>query len=299
MFFVTPISALLYILNSSGMLPIFSSSLLYQEVEFGTSTFYRDFQTIPVWLVPIAVISFQSLLTKEIPIPKYVIYICSLILPVAVLFTFTRSLLMTVLMQIFIIVFMYYSFSKKLSVSKLIRNTVFFVMVLLLAFVFIQKVFENQYLYFAERLSNAAEQGTDEQNVAVRLAYLDEASLIVKEENLLTGAGFNRSFYERMNRVGAWIADSTIPYHLLHTGCLGVLLIYSILLYFIRKGIQFYILSKDWLVLYLCSFFIGIFISSLIMGGGMLIGSVWTLMNFALFTTIRHNLWKKPQPTGH
>lgn len=48
MFYVTPVSAILYILNSSGTYTIFNSDYIYQEIDGSNGTFFRDFCTIPI-----------------------------------------------------------------------------------------------------------------------------------------------------------------------------------------------------------------------------------------------------------
>jgi hypothetical protein len=156
----------------------------------------------------------------------------------------------------------------------------------------IKKVFPNQSAYFEDRLVTAKEEGKNEGNVNVRLEYVSEASKIVNENSTVVGAGMNSKYYVRMGAIGAWVADSTIPYFLVHTGWIGVMWIFLIVLIFFLDSFILYWKTRDWLVGYLCGNFLVIFISALIMGSETLTGSVWTLVNFALYTVIKYNRWK-------
>lgn len=288
LFYVTPISAMIYVLNSSLIIQVYDPSLIYMEVDFGTETFLRDFRTIPLWLVPILVLAILSMLTPTIKIPRNVIILNIVVLPVALLFTFTRSLLFIVVIQV---VFLFLLNSLKLS-GKLIGNVILFAAFLGVSFLVIQKVFPSQSAYFEDRLLSAKKEGKSEGNVNIRVEYLTEASRIVNENSTFVGAGMNRKYYVRMNAIGAWIADSTIPYFLVHTGWIGVLWIFLIVLVFFLDSFFLYWKTRDWLVGYLCAFFLAMFISSLIMGSETLTGSAWTLVNFALYTVTKYNRWK-------
>jgi len=288
MFYVTPISSMIYVLNSSRIIQVYDPSLIFLEVDFGTETFLRDFRTIPLWLIPVLVLAILSMLTPTFKIPKNVIILNIVVLPVALLFTFTRSLLFIVLIQV---AFLFLLNSLKLS-GRLIGNVILFAAFLGVSFMVIQKVFPNQSAYFEDRLLSAKQEGKGEQNVNVRLEYVNEASRIVNENSTFVGAGMNRKYYLRMGAIGAWIADSTIPYFLVHTGWIGVLWIFLIVLVFLLDSFFLYWKTRDWLIGYLCAYFLAIFISSLIMGSETLTGSAWTLANFALYTVIKYNRWK-------
>ncbi|MEJ7768092.1 MAG: hypothetical protein WKF89_09790 [Chitinophagaceae bacterium] len=288
MFYVTPISTIIYILNSSRIVHFFDETLIFQEVDFGMESFLRDFRTIPLWLIPILVLSIQSLLTSTINLSKKVVILNILILPVGVLFTFTRSLLFIVLMQVIFLLVLY---GYRLN-AKLIGNVILFVAFLSISFFAIQTVFPNQSSYFGDRLLSAKKEGKSEQNVNIRIEYVNEASKIVNQASPFIGAGMNRKSYPRMNAVGAWIADSTIPYFLVHTGWIGVLLIFGIVFVFFVDSFFLFMRTRDWLVGYLSAYFLSLFISSLIMGGEALTGNLWTLLNFSLYSVIKFNRWK-------
>lgn len=287
MFYVTPISTVIYILNSSKIINFYDPSLVYLEVDYGTESFLRDFRTIPLWLIPVLVLSILSLLTPTIKIPKYVVILNILILPVGILFTFTRSVLFVVIIQMGFLMIMYgYRFS-----GKIIRNLVLFVGFISISLIVIQKVFPGQANYFSDRLLSAKKEGKSEENVNIRLEYVKEASKVVNFTNPFLGAGMNRKYYMRMNAIGAWIADSTIPVFLMHTGWIGVLMIFGIVLVFFVDSFITFIKTKDWLTCYLSAYFLALLISSQIMGET-LNGNVWTLMNFALYSVIKFNRWK-------
>jgi hypothetical protein len=287
MFYVTPISTIIYILNSSKIITFYDPSLIYVEVDYGMQSFLRDFRTIPLWLIPVLVLSILSLLTPTFKVPKYLVILNIMILPVGVLFTFTRSILFVVIIQMAFLMIM---FGYKLS-GKIIRNLVLFVGFISISLIVIQKVFPGQANYFSDRLLSAKKEGKSEENVNIRLEYFKETSKIVNFTNPFFGAGMNRKYYMRMNAIGAWIADSTIPVFLMHTGWIGVLTIFGIVLVFFVDSFITFTKTKDWLTCYLSAYFLALLISSQIMGET-LTGNVWTLMNFALYSVIKFNRWK-------
>lgn len=293
MFYVTPVSALIYILNSSKIITVFDPSLVYLEVDYGAETFIRDFRTIPIWLIPVLVMSVQSVISKNLPVPSPLAIANIVILPIALLFTFTRSLLFIVLMQ-FAFLLLLYSFQLG---GRVIRNFVVFFLFACVSVMVIHKAFPSQAGYFEERLLAVKNEGGAEQNVTIRIDYVNETRTIVNQTNPLIGAGMNRNYYSRMDSIGAWIADSTIPYFLMHTGWIGVLLLFGIVLIFFIDSFFLFLKTKDWLVGYLSSFFLALLVSSLIMGGDTLMGSVWSLVNFALYTIIKLEAWRKPAPS--
>jgi len=293
LFYVTPISTILYILNSARIVQFFDPSLIYLEVDFGNESFLRDFRTIPLFLIPILVIAVQSMVTQTINIPRKLVIFNIMILPVGILFTFTRSMLFAVVLQL---AFVFILYGYKLS-AKLVGNVIMFAVVLSLTFLVIQRIFPNQASYFSERLVSTKEQGRDEQNVNIRLEYLNQASIVVNQNSAFTGAGMNRKYYPRMNAIGAWIADSTIPYFLVHTGWIGVLWIFLIVLVFFLDSFFLFLKTRDWLVGYLCAFFLNLFVTSLIMGGEALTGSLWVMVNFALYTVVKFNRFKVVEVT--
>ncbi len=292
MCYVTPVSTIVYILNSSRIITVFDESLIFQEVDYGTESFLRDFRTIPLWLIPIIILSILSLITPTFKIPRKVVIANILLLPIGLLFTFTRSYLIIVVIQLAFLLFLYsYKFS-----GKLIMNLILLVGFISLTLLVVQKVFPSQTNYFSERLLSAKTEGKSEYNVNIRMEYLAEASKIVNATNPWLGAGMDRKYYQRMDAIGAWGADSTIPLFLLHTGWIGVLLIFGIVFLFWVDSTIVFFKTKDWLIGYLSAFFLALFISSMIMGET-LVGNAWTLMNFSLYTVIRFNRWKaEPEP---
>lgn len=290
-FYVTPVSTILYILNSSGKVHLFDATLIYESVDFGSSSFLRDFRTIPIWLIPILVLSILSLITDTIKIRRSVVLLNIMILPIGLLFTFTRSLLLIVFMQS---VFLFFLFSFNIN-FKLIRNIALFLIFLSLSFFTISVLYPGPMGYFTQRLTAAKTEGKSEQNVDVRVQYYTEVNKIINSVNPFIGAGVDRKHYQQMDAVGAWIADSTIPYFLMHTGWIGVLLLFGIVFFFFLDSFFLFLKTKDWLTAYLSGYFLTMFLSSLIMGGEVLTGGAWTLMNFALYTVVKFKRWKQPQ----
>ncbi len=287
MFYVTPVSTIIYILNSSKIITFFDDSLIFAEVDFGTESFLRDFRTIPLWLIPIIVLSILSLITPTIKIPRKLVIANIILLPVGLLFTFTRSYLIVVVIEVALLLLLYgYKFS-----GKLIMNLILLVGFMSVTLIVIQKVFPSQTNYFSERLLSAKTEGKSEYNVNIRMEYLNEATKIVNATNPWLGEGMDRKYYQQMDAIGAWAADSTIPLFLLHTGWIGVLMIFGIVFIFFVDSLVNFFKTKDWLTGYLSAYFLATLISSLIMGETLL-GNVWTLMNFSLYTVVKFNKWK-------
>jgi hypothetical protein len=294
LFYVTPVSAVLYILNSSGKISIFDKELIYMEIEGQSGVFFRDFATIPTQLVPLFVISFLSLITPTFKLPKWLIMVNMVVLPVAVLFTFTRSILLGIGIQLVVLIVLYsYGNSKKMFRQLF----TFFAIILLFVptFFVAQNFYPEAIGYFTERLTDAAVEKENDENVDIRLAYLEKVIEITKETSVFIGAGLNRQYYPQMNAIGAWTADSTIPLILYHTGWIGVVLLYAILLFFIVDSVLYFKKTNDWMVAFISSSIITSTFSSLLMGGAVFTGTVWTFMYLALYSTIRLNTWKKPK----
>lgn len=178
-FFITPISAILYILNSSNIIAIFPRELVYVEVEMDTTNSLRDFATIPLYLIPVIVMCFQALLMPIFKLPKYLLVLNLIVLPIALLFTFTRSLLIMVVMQLIIIVILN-------CVNKGITGfrqagifTILFVLFAVPVYLSAQKIFPAQLEYFAGRFVNVSKEGTNEQNVDIRLSYIEDRKSVV------------------------------------------------------------------------------------------------------------------------
>lgn len=291
--YVTPISAALYILNSSGTFSIFSKENVYQEIEGDSGSFIRDFATIPNQLNPVLILSVLSLITPIIKIPKWLVYVNLVVLPIAILFTFTRSRLVTCIIQLLILIALY-SYFNRTNIMRRIASFVFILVVISIPTYFIaQKFYPAAIEYFSTRLLSAAEEKAADENVSIRAEYFNKAMEITNETSLMIGAGFNRKYYHDLEAVGAWIADSTLPFLMYHTGWLGIILLYLILLFFIIDSFYFFKQKNDWLVAYLASGFVSLFMFSLLMGGGAFTGSIWTFMNFGLYSAIRLNSWRK------
>jgi hypothetical protein len=293
LFFITPISAILYILNSSNTLSIFPKELVYSEVETDSAYFFRDFSTIPLFLIPVLVMTTQSLLMPIFKVPKGLLLINIIVLPMALMFTFTRSLIITVVLQLVIMLILNGLKKGVKGIKQFVVFVLLFAIFLIPVFLVAKKTFPNQVVYLTSRFTNVSSEGVKEQNVNIRVEYLKAAIQITNYTSPLYGAGMTKEFYPQLNSIGAWMADSTLPNLLYHTGWLGVAFIYITLIFFSFDTVIFYFKTGDWLAAYLASSFITLIISSLIMGGQELHGSVWSFMNLALYTVIKFNLWKK------
>jgi hypothetical protein len=79
-----------------------------------------------------------------------------------------------------------------------------------------------------------------------------------------------------------------------HTGWIGVLMLFGTVFIFFVDSFLTFIKTKDWLTGYLSAYFLALLISSQIMGEA-LTGNAWTLMNFALYSVIKIGRWKPSQ----
>jgi hypothetical protein len=105
-------------------------------------------------------------------------------------------------------------------------------------------------------------------------------------KSLWIGNGLNKELESEMGELGAWSADSTIPFLLIFTGIIGVIIFYWNHLYFVFLCIRqnFYGINSLAIAL-----FTGVFVSfftSLIMGGNAW-GSPIFYLEFALILFIK------------
>lgn len=234
---ITGICSVLYVLNSSKLLPIYYQEDLYKKIEFGNGDFYRDFKTIPYFGHFLFLLGVASLLLKDKSFNKYAIRFILITYPFVLLFSFTRSSLLIVFAEVLLIYFCVIFYTKK----PILKTTVFSIVGgLILFFGVLQPRFENELNYFGSRLESVNKEGVSEGNVNIRIIYHAKAIDIIKRNNaLLIGDGLNRKHQRVMNDLGAWEADSTIPFLLIYSGFFGVLIYYSINLLFLRRAIKY------------------------------------------------------------
>lgn len=263
---VNIVGSVLYVLNSSKVFSIFNTEMLYREVEYENGIFVRDFSTIPIFSNLLFIVSFASIVLKEENrFNRSAIFLTLGTYPFVLLYTFTRSLLVSTLMELLIVVFVLLMYRPSIIIkSKLIP--------VLLAgiclFTIITFVFKNEFGYFNERVEGAVEEGANDQNLDIRIQYHQRAWEILKRENLLVfGGGINKHFEDEMGKVGAYMADSTIPYILITTGVVGVLVFYILCFWFVVKAFFAFKMKKDAFILALFSIFCFSIIASFIMGG--------------------------------
>ena len=132
----------------------------------------------------------------------------------------------------------------------------------------LQSAFHDEYFYFSKRMGSAASKGRYEGNVITRIAYHLKANEILKKNNaILFGDGLNKKHEPMMDAIGAWTADSTIPFFLVYTGYVGVIFYYFIGWRILRRII--YRLKKYFnpLSVALFAFILVSLLSSLLNGG--------------------------------
>jgi len=217
-FIVNAIQSVLYVLNSSTLLPLFDQSFLYLEVESGSATFYRDFNTIPIFSGLLFIYGLTSILLDEHIFNRKAVYSTLATYPFVILFTFTRSVLLSISIQLIIILVILIRYRpttllKPYVVALIVGGAI--------VFVSLKSTFINEFDFFNQRMAGVIEEGKDESNVDIRIQYHLKAWDIMEYENsLIFGDGLNKRLNSKMDDLGALVADSTIPYLLISTGIL-------------------------------------------------------------------------------
>ncbi len=259
------IISVLYVLNSSKALAIFDTSLQYLNVDGYKTEFLRDFLTIPLFSNLLFIYAFTSLLIRKSILNKKLIYLTAITYPFVLLYTFTRSLIGMTLIEMGIVLIILILFkSKQVLSSKFIIITLTSIMF----FFIIKSVLSNEFKYFESRIESASDYGKDDENVEVRLLYHQEAYKILTEDaNIFMGVGFNKRYEKQMSNVGAWAADSTIPFILLYTGLIGTLLFFYFHWYYMKLLMKNYFLNFNSLAISLFALLTTSAILALFMGG--------------------------------
>ena len=273
-------------------LHIFDESLLYREIETATGmdSFIRDFSTIPMFSEILFIYGFISLVLDEEIYNKKAIYLSLATYPFVMLFTFTRSILFSVGLQV-IIVFLILI---RLKPSKIIRPYLiaFFIGAMLLIG-FTKSNFSNEYKYFTERVEGAFSERQEEENVNIRIQYHEKAlEILTKNNTIWFGNGLNKKIESEMGDIGAWSADSTIPFLLIYSGIIGVIIFYSMQFYFLFRCMSNSFNGINSLSITLFSILIVDLFTSLIMGGNSW-GNPLIYLKFSLITYIDYLSRKK------
>lgn len=265
LFYATGVLSVLYVLNSSKILPLYNTAGLFREVQEGNETFFRDFNTIPYFGNLLFVLGFSETLMKSNIFNKKGIYLVLVTYPFVLLFSFTRSLLLVTILQLCIITFV---IALKHPQKVFSNSLLYIVLGGFASFLVIQAIFQTQVSYFSERLNNAKREGLNEGNVAIRIAYhLTAADIVTRNNSFLLGEGLNKKNDDRMNVIGAWAADSTIPFWLIYTGIIGVLLFYYLSFYFMIYAYKQFSRTLNSVSLSLFTLTAFAAFASLIMGG--------------------------------
>lgn len=289
LFIVNIIQSILYVLNSSGIFSVFDQTLIYSQLEEVSTGFMRDFNTIPIFSNLLFVYAFVEILNDKSKISKKIIYATLATYPLVILYTFTRSMLFITIMEIVFVFGVYAIYSPR----KMLKPQLLLIVIGgIVLFSVIQTVFVNEFGYFNERMSGLSQGGLQEENVDVRIRYHEKAwELLSKENSLLTGYALNKRLEPQMTNVGAWAADSTIPFLLLYTGIIGVLIYYWNQFYFLFLSMRNKFHQLDTLSVALFAVILSGIIASIIMGGQSW-GNPLIFFNFSLLVYLHYS---KPQ----
>jgi len=290
LFVATGILSVFYVINSAKIFPIFYQENLYLEIDVGQVSFYRDFNTIPYFSHLLFILAFSLTFFKSKDFNRIAISFILVTYPFVLLYTFTRSFLATTIIECTIIILILVIKRP----SRFFKTSTFLIALsCLLIFWIVSTKFARQLDYFKQRVESVKSGGTQEENVQIRVAYHLKAFEILDENHcLLLGGGINKKYEPEMARIGAWTADSTIPFFLIYTGIIGGLFYYFVGLYFIFRTIsclkkQFNPFSLALLAIMLSSLF-----SSLLMGGYSW-GDPFVFFPFVLVVTIENLIDKE------
>jgi hypothetical protein len=290
LFVATGILSIFYVINSANIFPIFYQGNLYEAIDMGQVSFYRDFSTMPYFSHLLFILAFSLTVFKSKDCNRLAVSFVLVTYPFVLLYKFTRSLLAATVIECAIIILTLVIKSP----GRIFRTSTIIIAVACLSiFWIVQAKFKSQLSYFTQRVESAKNEGANDENVNIRLAYHLKAYEIVNENHcLLFGGGINKKYEPEMARIGAWIADSTIPFFLIYTGLIGVVFYYFIGFYFLFRTIffirnQFNPFSLALLALMLSSLF-----SSLLMGGYSW-GDPFIFFPFVLVITIENLITKE------
>lgn len=289
LFIATGILSVLYVINSAKIFPIFYQGNLYESIDIGQSSFFRDFGTIPYFSHLLFILAFSLTVFKSKDFNQKAVSFALATYPFVLLYTFTRSLLLAVLVECTVVILILFIKSP----GRIFKtSTITIAIACLLIFWIVQTKFKNELSYFTQRLESAKYEGANEENVNIRIDYhLKAYEIVNRTHSFLLGSGINKKYDPEMGRLGAWSVDSTIPFLLIYTGLIGVIFYYFISFHFLFRTIsplikQFNPFSITLFAVILFSLF-----SSLLMGGNSW-GDPFIFFPFVLVITIE-NLIKK------
>jgi hypothetical protein len=257
--------SILYVINSSSIFPVFYQGNMYQIIDVGQASFYRDFSTIPYFSHLLFILAFSLVIFRSEDCKRFAVSIVLFTYPFVLLYTFTRSLLAATLIECAIIVIIVVIRRPGLLIKT---STLIIILACLLIFWILQAKFKNQLNYFTQRIESVRSGATQDENVQIRIAYHEKAFEITKRNKcFFLGGGINKKYEPEMARIGAWTADSTIPFFLIYTGIIGVAFYFFIGLYFLFRSILFLGKQFNPYTLTIFALILSSLFSSLLMGG--------------------------------
>ena len=293
MILVTSIQSILYCLNSSNIVKLFDPNMVYQELDFGNASFNRDFGTFPILGFLLYSYSLANLFFNDLNINKKYSFLLIASYSVALFLCFTRTLLASAA-AIFVVIAFIRLFKRKANDHFQFRNIIIMGIIAFGLYVVILSYFPSQLEYLIFRFTDNKSVGTDYSYI-VRMQNLYDAIKLLSSDLIsnLFGGGLNKSLYTYMSIHGSWLADTTIPVLLIHTGMLGVLFYFCIEVFYIIRLIPIFNKEKDPLLIVLI-LGIGINIANETFAGGRdwgdpLIFHYQILASYLIFTYSRFN----------
>ena len=211
------IFAIFYILDSSGIYTIYAGlKYISAATEFGVIT--RNYDTFPPLTIFVIIFLITKTLRKKVSAINVTVLLINIL---AVFFTYTRSMLVSLF--IVVIIYMALTLSINMKKSKLVIATLLSVIILFAVYSLISKYFSGPLLFFIDRFQPQDSSLASDDNLLTRFALVSVAYDAAGQfNNVWLGAGFLQAARDVMeNFYAAWKGDIMWTNFLLPVGIIG------------------------------------------------------------------------------
>lgn len=223
--------AIFYILDSSGIFTIYTGVKYFTEVtQFGIIT--RNYDTFP----PLTIFVIIFLLTKTLKKKISISYIAILLIHfLAVFFTYTRSMMIS--LGIIIAIYLFLTLISNAKKSKVVIIMSFTGVILLGAYSLVSDYFSGPMLFLIERFQPQNSTLLTDNNLVTRFSLFNVAyNVAAQYNNVWLGAGFLQAARNAMeNYWAAWAGDIMWTNFVLQSGLIGSIIFLLFILSFIFK----------------------------------------------------------------
>ena len=292
-FYVNILSAVLYILNSANIVPIFPFDP-WIVIEEGARVFYRDLLTAPLFYSYVFLMALTMLFNKEyLGIRKLVVYINICLSIVVLFFTFTRGDVFNFIFIMIIMAFIHILYSQNTLINKMAAMVLALFMITT-SWLVISEIFPNQMEYFLSRYTSLESGILQDGTFYYRIDLLNRAWDAIStgaKDILLFGTGFSQAEMSNMIAVsGSWMGDIMWPFFIIYNGLLGTFLFLGVIIAGIMTAFKYYIRSGN---LWFEFIFLALIYNLLrsINGPGFNDATGLAMIPFALLTVESYGLW--------